>query len=86
MPIPCVHCVSQEAMGKKGNVDVLGSPASHRGREEARPVGGVVCCMPGTLLEKQFVTMKKNRDINSKIVVLDICCHNLKIVASYGNK
>ena len=38
------------------------------------------------LLEKSFVGTKKNRGINTKIVAIDVCCHNFKIVASRGNK
>jgi hypothetical protein len=40
----------------------------------------------GATTRKIIYRHKKIRSINAKIVAIDTCCHNLKIVASRGNK
>ncbi len=39
-----------------------------------------------TTTRKIIYRYEKNHNINAKIVAIDTCCHNLKIVASRGNK
>jgi hypothetical protein len=43
-------------------------------------------CVYAHTTRKIICCHEKNRGINTKIVAINTCCHNFKIIASRGNK